>query len=116
MSKEREKEKELFIFGISEKDGWFFTPQFNVYQKVNKDVYCYVSRYLGFYTIQLYERGTISLCTLEARCEYDIERLFSIGERWLKDYETLDVEAIKENPYHISQPNLKEVFWLDKNE
>lgn len=100
------------MFGQLEKDGWFFTPTFNVYQKVNKEVYCYVSRQLGFYTVQLYQRGTIGLCTLEARSETNIDALFQLGEKWLEDFNEFNIEEIQSCPYYIGNPQLREQFWI----
>lgn len=101
------------MFGMMEKEGWFFTSTFKVYQKVNKEVYCYVSRQLGFYTLQLYERGTTSLCTLEARSKTNIDALFKMGEEWLNEYQDFDVDKIKESPYYIGNPHIREQFWID---
>lgn len=102
----------MFLFGNEEKEGWFFTPQFNVYQKVNKNVYVYVSRQFGFYTLQMYERGTVSLCTFEARSENNIQALFKLGESWLEEYQDFVHEEIMACPYYIGNPNLRNVFWI----
>jgi hypothetical protein len=101
----------MFIFGLSEKEDWFFNT-FYVYQKVNQDVYCYVSRMIGFYTVQMYERSTTGLCTLEARSESNMEGLFQLGEKWLEKYETWDMNEICKDPYYIGQINHKEICWI----
>ena len=102
----------MFYFGFSEKEDWFYTSTFGVYQKVNKDVYCYVSRYIGFYTVQLYKRGTAYLCTLEARSKDDVEGLFELGEKWLNEHEKWDDKILVQSQYHITQPNWKENCWI----
>lgn len=102
----------MFIFGLSETEGWFYTPTFRVYQKVNQDVYCYVSKYIGFYVLQLYERGTTGYCTLEARSKTDIESLFRLGEEWLNKYQQFDLEEVIKEPYHIGQINHREKCWI----
>jgi hypothetical protein len=101
----------MFVFGISERTGWFFTPTFHVYQRVNKRVYCYVSKAFGFYILQLYERGTTGLCTLEARSK-NIESLFELGEKWLEQYQDFPLEEIRKNRYYIEQRNWKEMCWV----
>lgn len=102
----------MFIFGLTEKEGWFFTPTFRVYQKVNKDVYVYVSQMIGFYTVQLYERSTTGLCTLEARSETHIEGLFQLGEEWLKKYEKWNIDSIRNDHHYIGQMDFKEKCWI----
>lgn len=101
------------MFGHEEREGWFFTKTFNVYQKVNNKSYVYVSRQFGFYTVQLYERGTACMCTLEARSEHNIDALFELGEKWLIDFGDYDHSKIRECPYFIGNPNLRDVFWID---
>ncbi|PLS19222.1 hypothetical protein CVD28_02090 [Bacillus sp. M6-12] len=102
----------MFYFGLTEKEGWFFTPTFHVYQRVNHDVYCYISRQLGFYTLQMYERGTTGYCLLEARSEANIEALFELGEDWLGKYEEWNEKALVKNPYFIGQQDWKEKCWI----
>jgi len=102
----------MFYFGISEKEGWYYTPTFNVYQKVNKDVYCYVSQYFGYYTVQLYERGTTGLCTLEARSQGDIDALFALGEQWLSEHKDWNEKKLKNSPYSITQVEWRENCWV----
>lgn len=101
----------MFIYGLSKKEGWMFN-NFGVYQKVNKDVYVYVSRMMGFYTVQMYERATIGLCTLEARSETNIEGLFQLGEEWLNKYEKWDADEIMKDPYYIGQMDLLQKCWI----
>jgi hypothetical protein len=101
----------VFVFGISERKGWFFTPTFHVYQKVNKRVYCYVSKAFGFYILQLYERGTADFCVLEARSK-NIESLFELGEKWLQQYQDFNEEEIRKDRCFIDQPNWKEMCWI----
>lgn len=102
----------MFQFGQSVREGWFFTPTFNVYQKVNNKVYVYVSRQFGFYTLQMYERGTTGLCTLEARAETNIEELFKLGEEWLQQHEDYNQETIQKSPYYIGKRTWRESCWV----
>lgn len=102
----------MFTYGLTERDGWFYTPTFGVYQQVNQDVYCYVSRYIGFYTLQLYKRGTTGLCTLEARSEANPEALLALGEKWLEQYRDFNQEEIVKSPYYIGNPNIMDECWL----
>lgn len=101
----------MFVFGVSQKEGWFFSPNLNVYQKVNDRVYCYISKAFGFYILQLYKRGTATICTLEARCE-NIEKLFNLGEEWLKKYKKYPEEELAKDRFHIDQPNWREMRWV----
>lgn len=102
----------MFIFGKSERNGWFYTPTFNVYQQVNAEVYCYVNQCLGFYTLQLYKRGTIGLCTLEARSEANPAALFALGEEWLKQYRDFNQEELVKSPYYIGNPAIMSECWI----
>lgn len=101
------------MFGQFERDGWFFTQTFNVYQRVNQDVYVYISKQFGFYTLQLYQRGTTNFCTLEARSETNLEALFKLGETWLHDFEHYEETKILSCPYYIGNPELHNVFWIE---
>lgn len=101
----------MFFYGLSEKEGWFFN-RFHVYQRVNNDVYCYVSQQLGFYMVQLYRRATADFCILEARTDGDIEKMFDLGMEWLNQFESWDEKAITECPYYIGQLNWRENCWL----
>ncbi|WCK57338.1 hypothetical protein PP175_29550 (plasmid) [Aneurinibacillus sp. Ricciae_BoGa-3] len=102
----------MFLFGLSQQEGWFFSPTFHVYQRVNERVYCYVSRMMGFYTLQLYERSTTGLCTLEARSENNMEALFALGEKWLQDHYDFNQKKITENPFYIGQHNWHDKCWI----
>lgn len=101
----------MFLFGLSQKEGWFYNT-FHVYQRVNKDVYCYVSRQFGFHMVQLYRRGTADYCILEARSEGDINELFDLGIEWLNQFEKWDDDAISKCPYYIGQELWRENCWL----
>lgn len=102
----------MFLFGLSEKEGWFYTPTFYVYQKVNQDVYVYVSKHFGYYVLQLYERGTTGYCTLEVRSENNIESLFELGESWLQKYHKWDEALIVKDPHYIGQREWRENCWI----
>lgn len=103
---------DMFLFGISEKAGWFYTPTFHVYQRVNQDVYVYVSKYIGFYVLQLYKRGTTGLCSLEVRSEENIKGLFELGETWLERYQEWDEELISKDPHYIGQQDWRKNCWI----
>lgn len=100
----------MFLFGVTQKEGWFFN-NFHVYQRVNEDVYCYVSKYIGFYVLQLYERSTTGLCTLEAR-SHTPEILFQLGEEWLQTHQEWNEGKIRKDRFYIGQMNWKERCWV----
>lgn len=102
----------MFYYGSTEVEGWFYTPTFSVYQRVNKDVYVYVSKAIGFYMVQLYERGTASFCTLEARSENNVEALFKLGEEWLIRHKNWDSQAISMDKHYIGQKEWRENCWI----
>jgi hypothetical protein len=106
------QEVSMFHFGLSEKDGWFYNS-FHVYQRVNNGVYVYVSRMLGFYTLQLYERGTASMCTLEARSKDNTNDLFLLGEEWLLKYGDWDETLLREDQHYIGQPAWRDNCWVN---
>lgn len=101
----------MFIFSLSSVDGWFYTPTFYVYQKVNKGCYCYVSRSFGFYKLQMYERGTASMCILEVRSK-DHQKLFQLGEEWLNQYNEWDMSVIVKNPHYIGHHDWSYSSWI----
>lgn len=102
----------MFLFGITEKQGWFYTPTFYAYQKVNQDVYVYIIRHFGYYVMQMYQRGTTGLCTLEVRSKDNIERLFELGEAWLEKYQNWNEELIVEDLHFIGQREWRENCWI----
>jgi hypothetical protein len=97
---------------LLEENGWF-ENNFNVHQKVNNNVYCYIQRMFGFYTLQLYMRGDTGYCTLEARSE-NLQKLIALGESWLETYQNSDREQLQQDPYHIDSEQWKQ-YWSGEN-
>lgn len=102
----------MFQFGTTEREGWFFTPTFGAYQKVNQDVYVYVIHHIGFYVLQLYQRGTTYMCTLEARSKGNPEALFELGETWLQKYQVWDNSLLEQDVHSITQPEWRDNCWI----
>jgi hypothetical protein len=113
------------MFGIRYFDappGWFFSKNFQHYQKVNRGVYAYVSPLIFGWKAQLYLRGNVSSCELEARTE-DVTKegfmkMISLAEEWLNKYQDGDREKIKEDRFCIYNPNgvwidsIKKEYWI----
>lgn len=98
----------MFAQSYTEK-GWHYNAKFNVYQKVSGRIFVYVSKMMfGSYMVQLYLRGrdNMSLCQLEARTSrYErLETMFEMGEEWLQEYHSGDLQTIHQNRYSISNP------------
>ena len=89
--------------------GWFYSDTFNYWQKTNDRVVVYVSQLLYGYQVQLYYRGQISFCELEARTNDTSQtgylKMFVLGEAWLDKYSNGDSELIQNDAFHISNPN-----------
>ncbi|GAB6474130.1 hypothetical protein CON36_35415 [Bacillus cereus] len=110
--------------GANVPDGYFFSPTYRHYQKVQNQIYVYVTPELGHsWKVQAYIRGTAEMCSLEARIYMNsnelptlyspdeilerygqnISKLFELAEIWLDRYGD-DSEAMKAdvfNPFHI---------------
>jgi hypothetical protein len=89
-------------------DGWFFSPEFRYYQKVNGQAVVYLERMMYHYRLLLYKKGgEMGYCTLEARIEsqYGPMKLFDLGGRWLENYKEWDDEKLFDDKYHIGNPN-----------
>lgn len=92
-------------FGILDEqlpEGWFYN-NFGVIQKTKGRVYCYISRYIGFFTLQLYERKNIGFCDLEIRNE-DLQVLFDQAEKWLEEYKDGDMKKVHADYYCPTNP------------
>ncbi|MFF2531239.1 hypothetical protein ACFVS2_20265 [Brevibacillus sp. NPDC058079] len=90
--------------------GWHYNARFNVYQKVNGRVFVYVSKMMfGSYMVQLYLRGSqnMGVCQLEARTSNPakLEKMFEMGEKWLKDYQEGNLNIIHQDTFSISNPD-----------
>ena len=73
-------------------EGWFYN-NFDVIQKTHGRVYCYIQAYFGFYCLQLYVRGNVSICDLEFRDE-NLDLLFTKADEWLTTYEDGNLKNI----------------------
>jgi len=69
-------------------EGWHYNPTFGVFQKCHDKRFVYITRMIGFYMLQIYDRGrTIGHCGLEARSrKRDFDALVKLGEEWLEKY------------------------------
>lgn len=90
-------------------EGWFYSDKFNYWQKTEGRVVAYVSQIIYGFQVQLYHRGQISFCELEARTDNNTEtgykKLFFLAEMWLLIYSDGDFQKIQNDTYHISNPN-----------
>jgi hypothetical protein len=103
---------------IEGSDDWFWSERFKVYQKVNKEVYVYVSRLLFGWQAQCYLRGNVTMCTLEARTsdtsDVGFKKMIATGEEWLEKYGE-NVEEMRDDFFHIDGEawnNGKKEFWI----
>ncbi|QJX80449.1 hypothetical protein [Priestia megaterium] len=107
----------LALAGVVVPNGYIFN-EFDVFQKVNKEIYVYVTPELGKrWKVQAYLRGDVSMCSLEARINYsthnddnltteelekryisNISRMFELGEVWLEKY-GLNSSSMKNDMY-----------------
>ena len=99
--------------GVILANGWTFSPKYRHFQKRKKEVYIYVTPQLfGRWTLQLYPKGHIGVCSLEARVENgeNIEKLFALGEKWLDAYQD-SLDGIEENNFNPFNP----LGWQGRN-
>jgi hypothetical protein len=94
------------IWGYTEVDGWFYSKQWNYYQRTNGRVVCYIQKQLyGRCILQLYIRGQMGICDLEHRVEDgDPTPLFKLGEAWLEEFEDGNKEVIHKHEYSPHNP------------
>lgn len=103
-------------------DGWFYSKKFNHYQKVNKNVYCYVSRLIYGYMVQLYFRGETGYCELEARTAdrglEGLEKMLKLGDEWLGKYGDSSREEVWKDFFHVFNAegawadSKKKAYWI----
>lgn len=100
----------------STQEGWFYSPEFNHAQKVNDGVYCYVSHLIFGYNVQLYIRGNVFMCELEARVDGQtvkgLHTLFQLAEDWLHQYKNGCLDEIRKDIYSVHNPD---GVWFDGN-
>jgi chitinase len=94
---------------IQAPNGWFYSEKFNYWQKTEGRVVAYVTELICGYQVQLYHRGQIGFCELEARTNDNTKegykKMFMLGEMWLLTYSDGDFEKINNDKFHISNPN-----------
>ncbi|MCU7667312.1 hypothetical protein [Bacillus thuringiensis] len=117
--------KMLEILGVNVPDGYYFSSEFNHYQRVRNQIYVYVTPELGHnWKVQAYLRRTTGICSLEARIHMEsnielhklsqaeilerygqnISKLFELADIWLDRYGD-NSEAMKEdifNPFYVN--------------
>lgn len=74
------------MFGIEKVEGWFFSDTFRYYQQTRGRAVAYVSKYIGFYCLQVYERGQLTMCDIEYRTG-TFEEAIQKGEQFLDKYQ-----------------------------
>ncbi|HMG14964.1 MAG TPA: hypothetical protein VK590_05935 [Saprospiraceae bacterium] len=96
---------------------WFYSDTFDYWQKTRGKVVVYVSRLMYGYQVQLYYRGKLSYCELEARTSDQDEtgylKMFVLGEIWLDKYSDGNSEKIRNDSFHIANPK---GFWISNHE
>jgi hypothetical protein len=85
--------------------GWFYSKEYNHFQKVNQEVYCYIESIIGGYQSKLYLRRHTNSCLLEVRSEKKLQELFQMGNEWLTKYFHGNLKIIEKDKYSISNPN-----------
>lgn len=97
------------IWGYDYREGWFFTKnEFRQYQQCRGKVACYVEKMMYIYRANLYVRGVMTMCELEARTtrERGPDELFEICEIWLERYQDGDLSHIhRTDPFSIANPS-----------
>lgn len=88
------------------KDGWHFTKNYGQYQKCAGRITVYVERQLFQYRANLYLRGDLTFCKLEARVVSDrnLHKLFDLADSWMEAYVDGDMERIRQDLYSIDNP------------
>lgn len=61
--------KFLINWGYTEIDGWFYTKQWNYYQRCEGRVVAYIELYYGYYRVHVTFRGQLGMCDIEYRNE-----------------------------------------------
>jgi hypothetical protein len=97
--------------------GWFYSDKFGYWQKTRGKVVVYVSELIYGFQVQLYYRGQISFCELEARTSDQDEtgylKMFVLGEIWLDKYNDGNSEKINNDSFHIANPK---GVWIENRE
>jgi hypothetical protein len=97
--------------------GWFYSDKFDYWQKTRGEVVVYVSSLIYGFQVQMYYRGKISFCELEARTsdqdEFGYLKMFVLGEIWLDKYSDGDSDKINNDSFHIANPK---GVWIENHE
>lgn len=103
-----DKEVKYMIWGYTEIDEWFFTKQWNYYQRCEGNVVAYIEKMIGFYRVHVTERGDLGACDIEYRNE-DFDDVFEFAEEYLVKYKNATKKDLWKDFY---SPNNPEGYWV----
>lgn len=89
----------MFIWGHSQREGWFYTNQWHYYQQRRGNVSSYVERMMGFYRVHVTYSGRLDMCDIEIRKE-DLSEAFKIAEEYLEKYRNVESKSILQQDYY----------------
>jgi len=102
------KGADLMIWGVTEVDGWFYSSNWNYYQKRIGNASSYVEKMMGFYRVHVTFSGRLNICDIEYRDE-DVNIAFEKAEELLHKYKDAKVKSELHKDYW--SPNNPEGYW-----
>lgn len=94
--------------GLNTRAPWYYTKEFNVFQKKEDRVYVYIGSHgINSFKIQLYQAGDTGMCELEYRDD-SFWKCYEVAEEWLYEFSKGDVSAIRR---HTFSPHNPEGYW-----
>lgn len=97
----------MVLWGIEEVNGWHFSQKWNYYQKTKGRAVAYIQRYIGFYCLQVYERGALGICDIEYRTE-NFQEAVDKALEFLETYQDKNKTDMAKDYW---SPYNKEGFW-----
>lgn len=97
----------MILWGFEQVDGWHFSQKWNYYQRTEGRAVAYIQRYIGFYCLQVYERGLLGVCDIEYRTE-DFQEAVDKALEFLDKYKDKDSSEMAKDYW---SPHNKQGYW-----
>ena len=95
-------------WGITEIDGWFYTPKWRYYQRCEGNVVAYIEKMVGFYRLHVTWKGQLGMCDIEYWNE-DFDLALNKAVKLLDKYKDSEKEDLWNNFF---SPHNLNGFWI----
>lgn len=98
----------MILWGFEQVDGWHFFTEVELLSE-GRAVAC-VQQYIGFYCLQVYERGFLGICDIEYHTE-NFQEAVDKALEFLEKYKDKDSNEMAKDYW---SPHNKEGYWQNR--